>query len=69
MTLFPLLELLEFSLSFNFSKIGTTETDNPAIIPRNHNVEAALNAAVEGDLNGFQNLDCLEGYLMTGRRF
>ena len=29
---------------------------NPAIIPRNHNVEAALNSAVKGDLSVFQNL-------------
>ena len=29
---------------------------NPAIIPRNHNVEAALNSAVLGDLSVFQNL-------------
>ena len=30
--------------------------NNPAIIPRNHNVEAALNSAVQGDLSVFQNL-------------
>jgi serine/tyrosine/threonine adenylyltransferase len=29
---------------------------NPAVIPRNHNVEAALKEAVKGDLSGFQNL-------------
>ena len=30
--------------------------NNPAVIPRNHNVEAALNSAVKGDLSVFQNL-------------
>ncbi len=29
---------------------------NPAFIPRNHNVEAALAAAVEGDLAPFERL-------------
>ena len=29
---------------------------NPAVIPRNHNVEAALNAAMEGDMVPFTNL-------------
>ena len=38
------------------SALRVMKQHNPAIIPRNHNVEAALNAAVEGDLNGFQNL-------------
>ncbi|MES2145219.1 MAG: YdiU family protein [Pseudomonadota bacterium] len=29
---------------------------NPAVIPRNHNVEAALNAAMDGDMAAFSNL-------------
>ena len=36
--------------------IRCMKINNPAIIPRNHNVEAALNSAIEGDMNGFQNL-------------
>jgi uncharacterized protein YdiU (UPF0061 family) len=29
---------------------------NPAVIPRNHRVEAALNAAVSGDLDPLEDL-------------
>ena len=29
---------------------------NPAFIPRNHLVEEAINAALDGDLNPFDNL-------------
>ena len=36
--------------------INIMKQNNPAIIPRNHNVEAALEAAVKGDFNNFQNL-------------
>lgn len=40
----------------NEDRLTTMRTANPAVIPRNHRVEAVLDAAISGDLKPFESL-------------